>query len=99
MMQHPQVSAVAGPSHIHHPIYPSDPPFTMSSSQTQPEVQEKISAARREADGLKDRIRAAKDQTADTSCACKGKNSFCPSSTVLSLYETLTHMPSARHGQ
>lgn len=32
------------------------------------EIQEKISAARREADGLKDKIRAAKDQTADTSC-------------------------------
>lgn len=34
------------------------------------EIQEKISAARREADGLKEKIRAAKDQTADTSCAC-----------------------------
>jgi hypothetical protein len=33
------------------------------------EIQEKISAARREADGLKDKIRSAKDQTADTSCA------------------------------
>ena len=32
------------------------------------EIQEKISAARREADGLKDKIRVAKDQTADTSC-------------------------------
>nr|ODN93910.1 guanine nucleotide-binding protein subunit beta [Cryptococcus depauperatus CBS 7841]ODN99814.1 guanine nucleotide-binding protein subunit beta [Cryptococcus depauperatus CBS 7855] len=31
------------------------------------EIQEKISAARREADGLKDKIRAARDQTADTS--------------------------------
>lgn len=38
----------------------------MASSQA--EIQEKISAARREADGLKDKIRAAKDQTADTSC-------------------------------
>lgn len=31
------------------------------------EIQEKISAARREADGLKDKIRAAKEQTADSS--------------------------------
>jgi hypothetical protein len=35
---------------------------------SQAEIQEKISAARREADGLKDKIRAAKEQTADTSC-------------------------------
>jgi guanine nucleotide-binding protein G(I)/G(S)/G(T) subunit beta-1 len=35
---------------------------------SQAEIQEKISAARREADGLKDKIRAARDQTADTSC-------------------------------
>lgn len=32
------------------------------------EIQEKISAARREADGLKEKIRAAREQTADTSC-------------------------------
>lgn len=31
------------------------------------EIQEKIAAARREADGLKDKIRLAKEQTADTS--------------------------------
>lgn len=35
---------------------------------SQGELQEKILAARREADGLKDKIRTAKDQTADTSC-------------------------------
>ena len=40
---------------------------------SQTEIQEKISAARREADGLKDKIRAAKDQTADTS-----RESFSP---------------------
>jgi len=34
---------------------------------SQADIQEKISAARREADGLKDKIRTAKDQTADTS--------------------------------
>ena len=34
---------------------------------SQAEIQEKILAARREADGLKDKIRIAKDQTADTS--------------------------------
>jgi len=31
------------------------------------ELQEKIAAARREADGLKERIRARRDQMADTS--------------------------------
>lgn len=31
------------------------------------DIQEKIAAARREADGLKDKIRAARDHTADTS--------------------------------
>lgn len=35
---------------------------------SQSEIQEKIAAARREADGLKDKIKAAKNQTADTSC-------------------------------
>jgi hypothetical protein len=39
----------------------------MAASQS--EIQEKISAARRQADSLKDQIRAAKDQTADTSRA------------------------------
>jgi guanine nucleotide-binding protein G(I)/G(S)/G(T) subunit beta-1 len=34
---------------------------------SQAEIQEKISAARREADLLKDKIRQRKDQTADTS--------------------------------
>lgn len=31
------------------------------------DIQDKIAAARREADGLKDKLRAARDQTADTS--------------------------------
>jgi guanine nucleotide-binding protein G(I)/G(S)/G(T) subunit beta-1 len=38
---------------------------------SQADIQEKISAARREADGLKDKIRTAKDQTADTSRECR----------------------------
>ena len=36
-------------------------------SMSQADIQEKISAARREADGLKDKIRTIKDQTGDTS--------------------------------
>ena len=32
------------------------------------DLQERIAAARREADGLKEKIRAKKDQMADTSC-------------------------------
>lgn len=51
------------------------------------DIQEKISTARREADALKDKIRAAKDQTADTSCESS------------SLVAWLTDTPSARHGQ
>ena len=43
---------------------------------SQSEIQEKISAARREADGLKDKIRAAKDQTADTSRELSSTSSF-----------------------
>jgi cell division protein FtsB len=39
----------------------------INGSATQADIQEKISAARREADGLKDKIRMKKDQTADTS--------------------------------
>jgi len=39
----------------------------INGATPQPDIQEKISAARREADGLKDKIRMKKDQTADTS--------------------------------
>lgn len=48
-----------------HSSRPTSPFFGANMSQA--EIQEKISAARREADGLKDKIRLAKDQTADTS--------------------------------
>lgn len=34
------------------------------------ELQEKIAAARREADGLTQQIRSRKDKMADTSCKC-----------------------------
>ncbi len=44
---------------------PTSPFF--SSDMSIGEIQEKIAAARREADGLKDKIKAAKEQTADTS--------------------------------
>lgn len=42
---------------------------SINGSAMQADIQEKISAARREADGLKDKIRMKKDQTADTSRA------------------------------
>lgn len=44
---------------------------------SQADIQEKISAARREADGLKDKIRTAKDQTADTSREYRPYASSC----------------------
>ena len=34
------------------------------------DIQEKIAAARREAETLKEKIRSRRDQLADTSCAC-----------------------------
>lgn len=71
--------------------YPSPTPRSTSpffgADMSSTEIQEKISAARREADGLKDKIKIAKDQTADTSCEYTFDNIVC----------RLT--PSARHGQ
>jgi hypothetical protein len=45
--------------------WPSSPFFTANMSHQ--DIQEKIAVARREADALKDKIKATKDQTADTS--------------------------------
>ena len=42
----------------------------MSSDLTGEQMQAKITAARREAEGLKDRIKRKKDDLADTSCKC-----------------------------
>jgi guanine nucleotide-binding protein G(I)/G(S)/G(T) subunit beta-1 len=39
-------------------------------SQQQGDIQERIAAARREADSLKEKIRAKKESSADTSCEC-----------------------------
>lgn len=39
-----------------------------NSGSTAAELQEKIAAARREAETLKEKIRAKRDQLADTSC-------------------------------
>ena len=47
---------------------PTSPFFTANMSQQ--DIQEKIAVARREADALKDKIKATKDQTADTSREC-----------------------------
>jgi len=40
----------------------------MSTDMTGEQMQAKITAARREAEGLKDRIKRKKDELADTSC-------------------------------
>lgn len=40
----------------------------MSADMTSEQMQAKITAARREAEGLKDRIKRKKDDLADTSC-------------------------------
>ena len=40
----------------------------MSNDMTSEQMQAKIAAARREAEGLKDRIKRKKDDLADTSC-------------------------------
>jgi len=53
---------------LYHDHLFDNPQFTMS---TQAEIQEKIAAARREADMLKDKIRQRKDQTSDTSRECR----------------------------
>jgi guanine nucleotide-binding protein G(I)/G(S)/G(T) subunit beta-1 len=42
----------------------------MSADMTSEQMQAKITAARREAEGLKDRIKRKKDDLADTSCTC-----------------------------
>lgn len=40
----------------------------MASSSGPQDIAERIAAARREADGLKEKIRAQREQAADTSC-------------------------------
>jgi guanine nucleotide-binding protein G(I)/G(S)/G(T) subunit beta-1 len=44
----------------------------MSNDLTGEQMQAKITAARREAEGLKDRIKRKKDDLADTSCKSMG---------------------------
>ena len=51
----------------------SDSPFTHTTekmSQAQGDIQERIAAARREAESLKEKIRAKREQSADTSRTC-----------------------------
>ena len=50
-------------------------------SQAQGDIQERIAAARREAESLKEKIRAKKESSADTSCM----------SLVLSIWYKATH--------
>ena len=54
---------------------PTSPFFTADMSQQ--DIQEKIAVARREADALKDKIKATKDQTADTSRECGRERVVC----------------------
>ena len=42
----------------------------MSAEMSGEQMQAKIAAARRDAEGLKDRIKRKKDELADTSCKC-----------------------------
>lgn len=42
----------------------------MSSEMSGEQMQAKIAAARRDAEGLKDKIKRKKDELADTSCKC-----------------------------
>ena len=52
----------------------------MSSEMSGEQMQAKIAAARRDAEGLKDRIKRKKDELADTSCEFiyHQKRSCCP---------------------
>lgn len=54
--------------------FPACPPPAPSPSfpMSQVDIQERIAAARREAEGLKEKIRAKRDQTADTSRESQG---------------------------
>lgn len=47
----------------------------MSSEMSGEQMQAKIAAARRDAEGLKDKIKRKKDELADTSCKFPGNNS------------------------
>jgi len=66
---------------------PTSPFFTANMSQQ--DIQEKIAVARREADALKDKIKATKDQTADTSRECGRERVVCQ--------EGLAALPSSTH--
>lgn len=44
----------------------------IAMSQAQGDIQERIAAARREAESLKEKIRAKKESSADTSCKAIG---------------------------
>lgn len=45
----------------------------MSTDMSGEQMQAKIAAARRDAEGLKDKIKRKKDELADTSCKARGK--------------------------
>lgn len=48
----------------------------MTSEMSGEQMQAKIAAARRDAEGLKDKIKRKKDELADTSCKCPGMHSM-----------------------
>lgn len=60
--------------HTPRPFQPPTPPPTTPATMSQPgDIQEKIAAARREAETLKEKIRAKRDQLADTSRECSSR--------------------------
>jgi len=61
------------------------------------DIQEKIAAARRDAETLKEKIRAKRDQLADTSRECLDLTASCESQLTISSRLILT--TSARNGR
>jgi guanine nucleotide-binding protein G(I)/G(S)/G(T) subunit beta-1 len=58
----------------------------MSSDLTGEQMQAKITAARREAEGLKDKIKRKKDDLADTSCKLPDTTSRSPRARIANQY-------------
>lgn len=57
----------------------------MSAEMSGEQMQAKIAAARRDAEGLKDKIKRKKDELADTSCKSCHTFPFCRCSTLSTL--------------
>lgn len=63
LLANPPLRLLNPPSHR-----PSPSTITFTMSQNQGDIQERIAAARREAESLKEKIRAKRESSADTSC-------------------------------